>query len=182
MRELRLPYDPSQVRFMDQLTLVAAPEAVSASRHFLIRLALSKWRAATIEEDALLIVSELVTNAVTATDMAADHRALAEPGTLALFRVQLVGLRDSVLVEVWDTSDEAPILKAPADDVENGRGLLLVRRLALRWGSYRTAGGKMVWAELPIHLPLSVPGVEQHSAQRGDPEVADLVPLGPREH
>ena len=177
MRELRPPYDPLEVRFMDHLTLAAAPEAVSASRHFL-RLALSKWHAATIEEDALLIVSELVTNAVIATGIPADHRASADTG---LFRVQLVGLRDSVLVEIWDRSDEAPVLKTPADDVEGGRGLLLVHLLALRWGSYRTAGGKMVWAELPIHLPLSVPGVEQHSAQRGDPEVADLVPLGSRE-
>jgi len=51
------------VRFVDQISLVAAQSAVAASRHFL-RFALSKWQATLIEDDVLLIASELVTNAI----------------------------------------------------------------------------------------------------------------------
>ncbi|MDI5942446.1 ATP-binding protein, partial [Micromonospora sp. DH15] len=36
-----------------------------------------------------------------------------------------------------------------ADPVEGGRGLLLVRELAQRWGSAPVVDGKVVWAMLP---------------------------------
>lgn len=42
------PYQPQQVRFVDQLIPTAAQSAASASRHFL-RIALSGWQAALVE-------------------------------------------------------------------------------------------------------------------------------------
>ncbi|MFF2406741.1 ATP-binding protein [Streptomyces sp. NPDC058092] len=65
--------------------------------------------------------------------------------------MRLVGLRDSVVIEVWDASGESPSLKDPDDDAETGRGLHLVQQLATHWGSYGTMGAKAVWAELPVY-------------------------------
>ncbi|MFE2374996.1 ATP-binding protein [Streptomyces sp. NPDC059398] len=122
-----------------------------------MRLTLSKWQAALIEDDVLLVVSELVTNAVTATGTLTGHPTWGELEKLNLITVRLIGLQDSVVIEVCDTSDELPALAYADDDAENGRGLFLVQQLAERWGSYRAAGGKVVWAELVVRPPLRVP-------------------------
>ncbi|MEU2820846.1 ATP-binding protein [Streptomyces bacillaris] len=150
-----VPYQTRHVRFVDQLSLVAAQSAVATSRRFR-RPALCKWQAAFVEDDVLLVASELVTNAITG----AGAGILAEPPTwrelerLDLVHVRLVGLRDSVVVEVWDVSDEPPRLQRVGDDAEGGRGLVLVQELAARWGSYRAPGGKAVWAQLAVRPPL----------------------------
>lgn len=148
------PYQPQQVRFVDQLSLTAAQSAASASRRFL-RLTLSKWQAALVEEDVLLVASELVTNAIAITGVVAKKPMWGELERLGLVHVRLVGLRDSVVIEVGDVSHEPPpVLKHADDDAEDGRGLFLVQQLAARWGSYRNAAGKTVWAELPVRTPL----------------------------
>ncbi|MFF2331371.1 MULTISPECIES: ATP-binding protein [unclassified Streptomyces] len=159
------PYRPQSVRFLDQLSLVAVRSAVSTSRHFL-RLTLSKWQAAFIEDDALLIASELVTNAIAATGMPAGNLTWEELEELDLVHVRLVGLEDSVVIEVCDVSDEPPTLKHADDDAEHGRGLLLVQQLAKRWGSYRTASGKVVWAELAVGPPQPAPLPKRRKSER----------------
>jgi hypothetical protein len=150
------PYRPQNVRFFDQLSLTAVRSAVPTSRHFL-RLTLSKWQAAFIEDDALLIASELVTNAVSVTGMLTENPTWRELEKLNLVMVRLVGLQDSVVIEVWDVSDELPTLKHVDNDAENGRGLLLVQQLAKRWGSYHIAGGKVVWAECALEASEPIP-------------------------
>ncbi|MFD7086797.1 ATP-binding protein [Streptomyces sp. NPDC059896] len=159
------PYRPQGVRFFDQLSLAAVRSAVSASRHFL-RLTLSTWQAPLIEDDALLIASELVTNAVAATGILADRPTWSELAELSLVAVRLVGLRDSVVIEVWDASGESPVLRHADDDAENGRGLFLVQQLAQRWGSYRIAGGKVVWAELAVSPPAPMPLPQRQKSAR----------------
>ncbi|ANH95368.1 hypothetical protein A8713_10750 [Streptomyces sp. SAT1] len=134
---------------MDQLNLAAVGSAVSVSRHF-IRLSLSKWHARSIEGDAALVVSELVTNAVKVTGVLDRQPTWMEMETLSLVTVRLVGLDTSVVIEVWDTSQKMPVLQKPDDDTEGGRGLLLVEETAKDWGSYRTPRGKLVWAEIPV--------------------------------
>ncbi|MEU6488093.1 ATP-binding protein [Streptomyces sp. NPDC046887] len=141
--------EPLLVR--DQLDLVATRTAAGCARAF-TELALAKWGAGPVHDDALLVVSELVTNAVTATS------ALAEPEGLSLVTVRLLGLRASVVIEVWDLSTARPAAKEPDEESEGGRGLLLVGGLASRWGSYGAGGGKAVWAELPF--------VQTHSTNR----------------
>ncbi|MCK8677844.1 ATP-binding protein [Streptomyces lichenis] len=139
--------EPLLVR--DQLDLVATRTAAGYARAF-TGLALAKWGAGPVQDDALLVVSELVTNAVTATTT-----ALAEPDGLSLVTVRLLGLRASVVIEVWDLSTARPAAKEPDEESEGGRGLLLVGSLASRWGSYTAGGGKAVWAELPFVQPHS---------------------------
>lgn len=96
-------------------------------------------------DDVLLVSSELVTNAVRATGSVAVQLRIAGP---------------SLYVEVWDGVPGVPEVRPLDGDAEGGRGLRLVEALATRWGVCRPqAGGKVVWAELP--LP------------------ADALPLGP---
>ncbi|WP_411114453.1 ATP-binding protein [Streptomyces sp. 029-5] len=146
-----------RLRAWDRLTLVALPTAVGCARAF-TKVMLRWWRASRILDEALLVTSELVTNAVQATEA---ERVIG---------VQLQIIDDSVLVEVWDDSPALPVLKDPDADAEIGRGLCLVDELAKRWGtSEAPAGGKIVWAELtlsqqsepftgPAPLPHRVPG------------------------
>ncbi|MFZ4267099.1 ATP-binding protein [Streptomyces arboris] len=148
-----VPYQTRQVRFVDQLSLVAAQSAVRTSRHFL-QFALAKWQATLIEDDVLLVASELVTNAITVTGVVAAKPTWGELERTDLVHVRLIGLPDSVVIEVWDVSDEPPRLQHVGDDAEGGRGLVLVQELAARWGSYRTTGGKAVWAQVAVRPPL----------------------------
>ncbi|WP_234352209.1 MULTISPECIES: ATP-binding protein [unclassified Streptomyces] len=136
--------------------MAAVRSAVSVSRHFL-RLALSKWQAVLIEDDVLLITSELVTNAVTATGVLTGHPTWGELEGIGFVHVRLVGLRDSFVIEVEDVSDGLPVPAQADEEAENGRGLLLVQQFADRWGSYRTEGGKAVWAELAVRSPQPTP-------------------------
>ncbi|MGW1725743.1 ATP-binding protein [Streptomyces sp. NPDC002306] len=90
-------------------------------------------------DDAVAVVSELVTNAVTHTGSARiTCRLRAVPG-----RVHL---------EVEDESHGAghPVPRQPHPDDQGGRGLLLVAALSGDWGVRDTAdrGGRIVWAEL----------------------------------
>lgn len=163
-------YFSQRARFMDQLGLAAVGSAVGMSRHF-IRLTLGKWHARSIEGDAALVVSELVTNAVKVTGVLDRQPAWWELESLNLVTVRLVGLDASVVIEVWDASKEMPILQKPDDDTEGGRGLLLVQETTKRWGSYRTPRGKLVWAEItvPEATPPALPRRRRSERSDGRP-------------
>jgi two-component sensor histidine kinase len=88
--------------------------------------------------DALLVLSELVGNAV-------RHGCL--PGHHSLVRVEVRVALDTVRVEVSDTNPTPPTPITPSEEDEGHRGLLIVQRLAVRWGVRpRPAIGKTVWA------------------------------------
>jgi len=91
-----------------------------------------------IAEDALLVVSELVTNAV-------RH---GRPD----IEITLNITPDRVRIEVRDGGDTLPVVPSgqPSIDRPTGRGLLIVAATANDWGIERSPGatGKTVWAEL----------------------------------
>ena len=87
--------------------------------------------AATAE----LLVSELVTNAI------------LHARTPVRVSVDVVG--DVVRVTVADDSPRAPQQRRHSVDSGTGRGLLLVERMATRWGVEVGSAGKVVWFELP---------------------------------
>lgn len=98
---------------------------------------------APIAETLVLVVSELVTNAVVHTGCPAVLRLSmpvsdAAPG----------GVFDLVRVEVADASRTAPAPRHATGDATNGRGLELVELLCDRWGWYPDGSGKRVWCEI----------------------------------
>lgn len=100
----------------------------------------------SVREDLLLLVTELVTNAVVHGRPPCRLRVLADSQRLR--------------VEVSDTAPRLPVLRHPGPDVDHGRGLLLVAGLADEWGVGRAdrraqQRGKVVWAELPATRPVS---------------------------
>ncbi|MDQ0710871.1 serine phosphatase RsbU (regulator of sigma subunit)/anti-sigma regulatory factor (Ser/Thr protein kinase) [Streptomyces luteogriseus] len=85
-------------------------------------------------DNALLLVSELVTNAV---------RFAEGPITVRLIRAG-----HALLCEVGDSGNGRPRLRR-GDLLDNGgRGLSIVHRLTTRWGVRWTDTGKVVWAEI----------------------------------
>ncbi|MFI9209799.1 ATP-binding protein [Streptomyces sp. NPDC053253] len=86
-------------------------------------------------EDVLLLVSELVANA----------RLHGEGLRSLVLRRTGDGLR----IEVTDRSPVLPALRRPSDPTRpGGLGLLIVDRLARRWGAEPLDGGKRVWLEV----------------------------------
>ena len=76
--------------------------------------------SADMAETAELIVSELVTNAVKFGG--ASHVSLS-----------LRNFCGSLLIEVWDSNSNPPILSSADGSAENGRGLMLVNALSKEW-------------------------------------------------
>lgn len=148
------------------MTLVALPTAVSCARAFATRT-LRWWGVTHVTDDALLVVSELVTNAVKATGPRTPHPRWTDITADHVLGVQLRLDGPCLYVEVWDSGHETLAARTPTLDDEGGRGLLLVQTIATRWGTYRPpVGGKIVWAELALSrepalatpgLPLRVP-------------------------
>ncbi|WP_433891807.1 ATP-binding protein [Streptomyces sp. CA-111067] len=113
-----------------------APSAGGARR--LVAAALVLWRLEELTDAAVLVVSELVGNAVRHTR---SHQVLVAVSRPA------AGL---VRIEVTDRSRELPVLQAAGADAVRGRGLLTVDAVATRWGSEPLPSGKRVWCELAL--------------------------------
>lgn len=112
------------------------PQSVAAARRFVSHV-LAACGCEGSEDIAVLLVSELVTNAI--------RHAGGSRCDLTLH------LSDGVLrVEVRDESPRPPARRAPGPDDTSGRGLVLIDSLAAQWGTQPGPGrGKVVWFELP---------------------------------
>jgi hypothetical protein len=95
---------------------------------------LSAWALEGLFDDAELVVSELVSNAI--------RHANGE------LRLTLSATDEDLRMEVADGSGTLPIPRQPDPDDEQGRGLLLVDALAHTWGVDRAGSGKTVWAHV----------------------------------
>jgi hypothetical protein len=116
--------------------LAAQPASVSAARRF-VRRALAGLGAPLVE-DAALVVTELVSNAVL-------HAS--GPITLAVDRV---GDGTAFRIAVGDASRVPPMIREYGTGAATGRGLNLVASVSRRWGvEHGGDGGKVVWAEIP---------------------------------
>ncbi|MFI9340174.1 SpoIIE family protein phosphatase [Streptomyces sp. NPDC052773] len=135
------PPEPWEAR----ATLAGGPHAPGAARR-LLRTALREWAdlglpgADRAGEDAAVVVSELVTNAVVHAGTDVELACRLEPETGAL------------VVEITDRHPS----RAPRDGAaepghgtpEYGRGLRLVAALCESWGVTYRRGAKTVWARM----------------------------------
>lgn len=136
-------------RHSDSLELEAYPEAVALARAR-TRALLTEWGLDELVDNATIVISELVTNSVTATRAA----GLDTPLRITL----LAGLR-TLLIAVWDASPQAPVPADPDDDDEDGRGLLIVQELSSSWDWKKAPpgrGGKVVRALIRPDRPPSL--------------------------
>ncbi len=123
--------------------LPASPTSSGAARRFVSSFL--GERTGPTWDDVHLMVSELVTNAVT--------HAHSSPQVI----VQVHGT--TLRVEVHDESMVLPGIRRADDAEPGGRGLKIVDRLASEWGIERRPGGKAIWFHVPLvdSLPVSEP-------------------------
>jgi anti-sigma regulatory factor (Ser/Thr protein kinase) len=104
---------------------------------------------ADVSETAELIVSELVTNAVRFSGNSVRMFRNSERVNASLISLSLRHFREGLLIEVYDTDSNPPVLSSHDDFAENGRGLMLVSALSKEWSYFfPPGGGKVVYCFL----------------------------------
>lgn len=136
---------PSRLSELHQwrVPLTAGPTAAAEARKQ-VRAAIWAWDVDVDLNVAILLTSELVTNAI-------RHEA-GETIMLVITCSQ-----GQLRVDVHDTARALPVVVDAADDEETGRGLMLVSSLSDEWGFYRTPTGKAVYFALDSRPGISIP-------------------------
>jgi hypothetical protein len=116
------------------IPLTAGPAAPAAARTQ-VGGAIRAWGIPVDVSVAILLTSELVTNAL-------SH----EPGDTVRLVITCAG--SLLRVDVHDTCRDLPVLRKVLADAEAGRGLMIVSTLSTNWGYYRTPMGKVVYFTL----------------------------------
>jgi anti-sigma regulatory factor (Ser/Thr protein kinase) len=119
-----------------RISLAAGPAAAGEARSY-VRAAIEAWHIPIDPHVAVLLTSELVTNAI---------RHEADENETVLLIITWTG--DEMCVEVHDSSRSEPVPMDAPPDAEAGRGLMLVASLSTAWGFYRTPAGKAVYFTL----------------------------------
>lgn len=130
------------------LPMLASTAAAGLART-LTDVQLEKWGQSHISDDALLVASELINNAIEAT-----------PGREITYEMTRVD--GTITLAVWDSSDRFPARRPPVEytpdnldlspehwDDNGGWGLNIVTTIAANCGyTSDPRGGKWVWARL----------------------------------
>jgi anti-sigma regulatory factor (Ser/Thr protein kinase) len=124
-----------------RIRLAPGPAAAAEARGQ-VRAAIAAWNVPVDADAAVLLASELVTNAV--------KHAAGETITLGIRCA-----RNRLRVDVHDTSPSSPVVTSAPAGAEAGRGLVLVADLSTEWGFYRTPMGKVVYFTLAFHSDLT---------------------------
>jgi len=123
-----------------ECVVTASANGLALARRF-TRLVLLAWTDGAAVDDALLVVTELATN------------ALRHGGGDPVLRLSVDGA--DVRIEVFD-DNPAPPVRRPAG-ADGGWGLALVDRLSSVRGTERHGRGKVVWCVLPAS-PVELAG------------------------
>ena len=144
-----------------RVRLATGPAAAAEARRR-VRDAIWSWQVPVDLDAALLLTSELVTNAV-------RHEA-GQRGPAVVLAIACS--RGRLRVDVHDTSRSLPAMaEVDADaDAETGRGLLLVETLSDEWGFYRTPAGKAVYFTLAFETGKA--DQTDETGQAGQPDEA----------
>ena len=114
-----------------ELRLAERDTSAALARQF-ARSTLAAWRSRCSHDDFVLVVSELVTNAL-----------LHGHGTP---KVRLLDGGDRIRAEVCDDSPLLPVSHRVTPNT--GLGLRVVEQISSAWGASRRGRGKVVWCEL----------------------------------
>ena len=141
------PQGLTQRRPVTTLSLAAAralatdPVSVKIAREF-TRGTLQNWSMPALADDAVLVVSELVTNAL-------RYGAASQCGRLAIW-LRLLAQPPYLMCLVTDPSRDIPLRRQAGSGDATGRGLQVIECYCNRWGWHLLdEGGKVVWALLP---------------------------------
>ncbi|GAA3441656.1 ATP-binding protein [Planomonospora venezuelensis] len=119
--------------------LPAVPASVREARS-LVRRRLAEWGAESLIDDCVLVVSELVTNAI-------RHAGAA-------CALRLGGGEGHVHGELFDPGAGAPRMRGAGPEATGGRGLQIVDALTADWGvTWPPSGGKIIWFVLGAAVP-----------------------------
>jgi hypothetical protein len=124
-------------RRRDHIMLPSSPASSAAARAF-VRSTCARWGLDGVREDALIVATELVENAL---------RHSCGP-----VRLRLELRRGMLSVAVQDGSPRPAVLREAAHEALPSTGLHIVACLSRAWGSMPTADGKVVWATLRLNL------------------------------
>jgi len=155
-------------------TLPGSPLAPGYARA-LVRTAFADWAEAglpgaehltdRLADDAVLVVSELVTNAVVhaGTEVEVECRMEEAPGALV---VEVSDHHPSRAPRDSDAEGPYETAEVPYGTPEYGRGLRLVATLAESWGVTFRRGTKTVWARLPAERSPAASEPEAHAGRQ----------------
>ena len=121
------------------LSLEPEPTAARTARRFVRDCCVAAHSPDDLCDDAVLLASEVVTNAFTHGRSEARLGVDARPGR--------------VHVEVSDDNSRHPQVQTDDRDALDGRGMRILDRLARRWGVRDDAFGKTVWFDLEVGDP-----------------------------
>ncbi len=121
-----------------EVPLPSRPESAATARRLAQVVALRQWQLGPkVTEDAVLLVSELVGNAVRHTGA-------------RVFGLHMRRRPGWIRVEVRDPSRGLPCLMPVQETDISGRGLFLVDKLSDRWGVDLLPRGKTTWFEMRV--------------------------------
>ena len=135
MASTAVEVDPRLIVFV----FPSIPESVRIARLH-VRAALGFHGLGEYADDAEIITSELVTNAV-------QHVRDDGTGTIVVTLARVLNPA-AVTVVVSDSSSQGPIRRDTSADSDHGRGLQIVEALSAHWGWRQEDGGKAVFAVL----------------------------------
>ena len=142
------PTRPTEL-YQRRVRLTRKPAAAAEARGQ-VRVAIRDWKIPVDPDIAILLASDLITNAIM-------H------GAGATITVAIRCSRGHLRIDVYDQSrSRPPGMDLPAG-TDTGRGLVLVAALSTEWGSFRTPAGKAMYFTLAFP-PGRFPGGDQADA------------------
>jgi hypothetical protein len=144
--------------------LAPVPESARAAREFTVAT-LRKWQLDALIEDAIVVASELATNAIRhGTPAMGDATGASGSGQVELSWC----LQASRLIcVVTDQTGTPPAVEDGGPEAESGHGLQIVGALAVAWGwTILGTGQKAVWAALELSGSAAAAGSAPAQAAR----------------
>lgn len=134
----------------DEALLSIPPDSASIATARRFTAAFLRNRELTdLTDTVVLLVSEVVTNAILHSGSGAELRLLRSGG--------------AVRAEVRDRSSILPAVVQYSDIATTGRGLLIVESLATEWGTEVDGKGKVVWFSVDIASYVTKPVLSKSS-------------------